>query len=151
MADDGSLALQSALLARLRADASLTALVSGRVYDEPPKDVAFPYVRLGAEVVGSERIGCFTDDDIAFSIECHTRPTSGRVEAGQPEIVKSGRVEAKRLAAAVRASLDDADITLGSGKHLDWLEHLTTSYSRASDGASWIAVVAFEAAVADAD
>ena len=138
MADDGSLALQAALIARLRADADLAALVFGRVYDEPPKDVAFPYVRLGAEVLGTERIGCFADDDIAFSIECHSRPVAGRVEA-------------KRLAAAVRASLDDADIALGSGKHLDWIEHLTTSYSRAADGVSWIAVVAFEAAVADAD
>ena len=138
MDDLDPLDLQDAIIIRLRADVKMAELVGGRVYDEPPASVVFPYVRLGSESVGSEHIGCFTDDDIALSVECHSRPAAGRAEV-------------KRLAAAVRAALDNADMILESGRHLDWIEHLTTSYSRAADGVSWIAVVAFEAAVADAD
>lgn len=46
---DPGRALQAALIAALRGDGALDALVGGRVYDEPPQDVAMPYVALGEE------------------------------------------------------------------------------------------------------
>ncbi len=39
--------LQKALHASLVADAGLSALVGGRVFDRPPQDAAFPFVTLG--------------------------------------------------------------------------------------------------------
>jgi hypothetical protein len=46
MADGFALSLQKALRATLVADADLTAIVGQRIYDEPPQDVVFPYVRF---------------------------------------------------------------------------------------------------------
>ncbi|KAB6716269.1 DUF3168 domain-containing protein [Roseobacter sp. TSBP12] len=137
MADDSALALQSALVGWLKADTGVSALVSGRIYDEPPQDVVFPYVRIGNIDLSADRIGCFTDDDIKFSIECHSRPVNGRVEA-------------TRISAAVRTSLDDAALIL-PGFSVDWCDYLTQAVIRAADGKSYIATVAFEASIALAD
>jgi hypothetical protein len=136
MADDSALVLQKTVVARLRADTALTALVAGRVYDEPPQDVAFPYVRIGNIDVSPYRDSCTTADELVMSIECHSRPTSGRVEATQ-------------IAAAVRQSLDQAALTL-TGFTLEWLDFLTQSVTRAPDGRTYIAVVAFEVSIAPA-
>lgn len=131
MVDGPALALQAALVAALRADAGVAALVGARVYDEPPQDVVLPYVRLGNLDASALRMDCHTDTDITVSIECHSRPASGRVEAG-------------RMAYAVRLALDDVSLTL-AGHTLDWCYYLTESVTRAPDGRSYIAVVAFEA------
>ena len=137
MADAPDIALQAALVSRLRADTDLAALVASRVYDQPPQKVAFPYVRIGDMDLSADRIGCFTDDDVTFSIECHSKPVAGRVEA-------------KRIAFAVRQCLDDADLTL-TGFSVDWCDYLTQSVTRGKDGKSYIAVVAFNASIALAD
>lgn len=135
--DDGpALALQQVIVATLRADPALAGLVSGRVYDEAPADVAFPYVRLGNVDPQADRIGCYTDDRIRFSIECYSRPPSGRVEAG-------------RIGFSVRRALDGAQLD-PAGYTLDWLDYLTQTTTRAPDGASYVATVAFEAAMAPA-
>lgn len=41
--------LQKALVAKLKADAPLTALLGGKqaIYDQPPEDGTYPYVRVG--------------------------------------------------------------------------------------------------------
>lgn len=137
MADDASLALQAAVVAWLKSDGNMSGIVSDRVYDEPPQNVVFPYVRVGNIDLSADRIGCFVDDDITFSIECHSRPVAGRVEA-------------TRMAAAVRKSLDDAGLVL-PGFSVDWCDYLTQAVIRASDGKSYIATVAFEASIALAD
>src|SRR5690606_33858644 len=40
-------ALVAAVIARLRADATVAALVGGRVWDEAPDDADFPQLRIG--------------------------------------------------------------------------------------------------------
>ena len=40
-------ALGAALIARLRADPGLQAILARRVYDEPPPDPVYPYLHLG--------------------------------------------------------------------------------------------------------
>lgn len=137
MANDIAELLQSAIIARLRADTSLTALVAQRVYDQPMQSVVLPYVRIGNLDVAAERIGCHVDDAITFSIEVHSRPEKG------------GRVEALRIASAVRAALDDAPLVL-TGYSLDWLDFVTQTVARAGDGKTYLAVLAFEAAAAPA-
>lgn len=44
---DDTLAVQAAVVARLRADAAVAALVGARVYDEPPGATTFPYLSIG--------------------------------------------------------------------------------------------------------
>ena len=137
MADGPALALQAAVIAALRTDPGVAALVGARVYDEPPQDGAFPYIRYGTDNLAPLRLsGECVDEDIAFSVEVHSRPVAGRVEA-------------KRIAHAVRAALDDQGLIL-PGFRLDWLNYTTQAISRASDGESYIATIAFEAALSAA-
>lgn len=137
MVNGPALALQAALVAALRADAGVTALVAQRVYDEPPQDVVFPYFRIGTLDLRPLRLsGDCTDEDLMFSIEGHSRPTAGRVEAA-------------RLAHAARLALDGKALTL-AGYTLDWIDWQTQAVTRAADGKSYIATVAFEAALSPA-
>lgn len=133
MADGPDLALQVALVAALRADAGLAALVGPRIYDEPPQKTRFPYVRIGTVNARPLRLSCRTDDDLTFSIEAHSRPVSGRVEAG-------------RIAFAVRKALDGAQLT-APGYTVAWCQYTTQAVSRASDGRSYVATIAFEASL----
>lgn len=134
MADGPALALQAALVAALRANAGVTALVSGRVYDEPPQGVAFPYVRIGTVDLSPLRLsGECTDEDIMLSVECHSRPAAGRVDAS-------------RLAHAVRVALDGAALTV-TGYTCEWCDWTAQAVTRSPDGQSYIAILSFEAAL----
>lgn len=136
MADGPDLDLQKALIAALRADAGVAALVGSRIYDEPPQAVVFPYVRLGRVEVAPLRMDCATDHDIAFAIEVHSRPTAGRVEAA-------------RIAHAVRVVIEAAPLTMAHHR-CDWVLFVTQAVTRNADGQSYVATIAFEAALADA-
>lgn len=137
MADGPALALQRAVIVRLRSFAGVTALVGQRVYDEPPQrpdgTTDYPYVRFGAADQAALWMTCGADDDVTFSVEVHSRPSAGRVEA-------------LRIAHQLRLALDQADLTL-TGWHLDWLDYQTQALTRAPDGRSYVAVVAFAAAL----
>lgn len=137
MTDGPALALQKALIAHLRADAGVAALVGARVYDEPPQGVAFPYVRIGTVDLRPLRLsGLCTDEDIILSIECHSRPVAGRVEVS-------------RMAHAVRVALDDAAPSV-TGYVLEWLVFTAQAVTRGPDGESYIATLSFEAATSAA-
>jgi len=87
------LALQKALVAHLRADPGLSALLADRIWDAPPDDPGHPHLLLGRS---------------------ESRPVSadgGGVEHALTLTVVSrfrGAEEAKAIVAAVRAGLDDA-------------------------------------------
>ena len=137
MADGPALALQAALVARLKANAGVTALVGARVYDEPPQNVQFPYVRIGTVDLAPLRLsGPCTHEDLVLSVEAHSRPVAGRVEAA-------------RIAHAIRLALDGGGFTV-TGYTLDWCDWTTQAVSRAADGESYIATLAFEAALSPA-
>lgn len=133
MADGPALALQAALVSVLRADAGVAALVGARVYDEPPDGAMLPLVRIGTIDLAPERLSCRTDEDITFSVEAHSRPIAGRVEA-------------TRIAHAIRVALDETDFAV-PGYHLDWCQWLTQAVTRAADGKTYVATVAFQAAL----
>src|SRR2546421_9702038 len=78
-----SAALRAAIHNALVADAPLSALLGGpRVYDEPPKSVAFPYVTLGRDArrrfLDRHRAGRGASPDTA----CLVAP--GRPQGGAP-------------------------------------------------------------------
>lgn len=137
MAENPAWALQRALVARLRAAENLTAIVSLRIYDEPPADVGFPYVRLGNLDVTPNKTDGGRDWDVGFSIEVHSRPTT------------SGREEATGIAAIVAVLLDEREDEMPvAGFTLDWCQILTSYTTRSPDGKSYLGIVAFEAALA---
>lgn len=133
MADGFALALQKGLRAALVADAGVTALVSSRIYDEPPQDVTFPYARF----LAIEPLAFDTDTtegaEVAVTFECHSRSASGRVEAVQ-------------VAEAIKAALhrQEAAVTV-TGYNLVELIFETYSVTRDSEGRGYTAVVALQA------
>lgn len=133
MADGPALALQAALVARLKADAGVAALVGARVHDEPPQDVVLPFVRIGDIEVAPLRMDCHTDWTLTFGIEVHSRPVAGRVEA-------------TRIAEAVVTAVDGAALSI-VGFTCDWCWFVTQVVSRQADGKSYLARVVFEAAL----
>lgn len=92
------LALQKALLAHLRTDPALSALVGDRVHDAPPEERVFPHLLLG---------------------RAETRPWGGLDGEGVEHVLTltcvsefNGVEEAKAIVAAVRARLHDGLPTL---------------------------------------
>ena len=121
---DPESAVTAALLARLRADAGVCALVAARVYDQPPAQPDHPYLVLG---------------------RVHTDPFGGGSGEGAPAegleatVVLTavsrfgGTEEAKRINAAVRACLHDAAVPL-----TDWtLVNLRVAFADAFRAADW--------------
>jgi len=99
MADGFGLSLQKGIRTRLINYTDLTALISTRVYDEPPADVVFPYLRF---VEVQPRI--FDVDDkqgarVDLTMRAHSRSASGRVEATQ--VVEAVRAALHRQEASV--------------------------------------------------
>ena len=133
MADGYALALQKGLVAALKADAGVTAIVGNRVYDEPPQSAIRPYIRIGAIVPQALRTQCKRAANVAFSIQCHSRPLSGRVEA-------------TGLSDAVVAALDEQeDAVTVAGFDLVKLHWMTTDTDRDEDGQSYLSIAVFDA------
>ncbi|TNF19143.1 MAG: DUF3168 domain-containing protein [Rhodobacteraceae bacterium] len=107
--------LQRGLVAALKADSGVAALVAGRVWDEPKARPTHPYVRIGTiEVQPYRTTGCRAWL-ATFAIESHSRPQQGRVEAA-------------RIGAAVIAALNENEAALSvTGLIVSRLHFLTES------------------------
>jgi hypothetical protein len=88
-------ALQKAMLAALKADPALSALVQGRVFDQPGPDATCPYLALG---------------------RCESRPVAADGGGVEQRLTLTGvsrfdgSEEAKAMAAAVRACLHETTL-----------------------------------------
>jgi hypothetical protein len=119
MSLDPDRALQAAVLARLRADSSVSALLDGRIHDEPPASPAYPYVTIG---------------------RTETRPWGGLNGEGVEHALTltcvsrfGGAEEAKAVVAAMRAALHGAELTLTDHR----LVNLRATYSDVFRGSDW--------------
>ena len=130
MADGYALALQKALVATLKTDAGVAALVGERVYDQPPQSATRPFIRIGGIEPRPVRTDGKSASSITFGIEAHSRP------------VTSGRVEATRCAEAIEAALNDAALTV-AGFEMVQLHWQAQTVSQDSDGQSYTAIAAF--------
>ena len=116
---DAERALQGAVLARLRADSGVAAVVGRRVWDRPPADPGWPYLT-------------FT--------RAETRPL--RADGGGLEhrltltcVSKfGGSEEAKAAVGSVRAALDGAGLSLAGGWRCVDARVTYADVFRASDG-----------------
>jgi hypothetical protein len=118
---DPERALSAALLAHQRADPTLPALLGSppRVYDEPPPDPVYPYLAVG---------------------RVESRPWGGVEAEGIEQVVTltcvsryGGAEEAKAVAGAVRAVLDDAELPLADNH----LVSLFVTYADVFRAADW--------------
>lgn len=133
MADGFSLALQKGLRAALAANSGVTSIVSTRIYDEPPQNVTFPYIRFGDIEPSAFDTDTTEGSLVSVSIEAHSRSASGRVEAAQ-------------MVEAVKEALhrQEASVTV-EGHTLVELIFQTFSVTRDDEGRGYTAVIALQA------
>jgi hypothetical protein len=124
-------ALRAAIFAALKADSAVTSTLGGaRIYDEPPRGAAFPYVTIGdARVVDASA-------DLAPTQE-HQVTLHGWSRQG-------GHREAHVIAGALIDALDDAPLGL-SGHRLVNFRFSIADIRRESDGRTYHALVRFRA------
>lgn len=133
MADGFALALQKGLRAALVANTGVAALVGARIYDEPPQNVTFPYIRFGDIEPGAFDTDTIQGSLTGVSIEAHSRSASGRVEA-------------VRMVEAVRDALhrQEPSVTV-AGHTLVELICQTYSVTRDNEGRGYTAVISLQA------
>ena len=133
MADGFALAMQKGLRAALVANAGVIAIVSTRIYDEPPQNVTFPYLRFDQITANAFDTDSTVGSAVDITIEANSRSASGRVEAVQ-------------MVEAVRAALhrQEANVTV-TGFTLVELIFQTYSVTRDTDGRGYTAVIALQA------
>jgi Protein of unknown function (DUF3168) len=124
-------ALRAAIHDALAADGALTALLGGpKVYDEPPKAAAFPYVTLGEARVSDFSTASDAGEEHRFTLHAWSR--------------QGGHKEAHMIAGALLQALDDAPLA-PAGHHLVNLRFGTADIRRESDGRTYHALVRFRA------
>ena len=135
---DASLEMQAAIVARLKADAPLRALIGDRVYDHVPRtadgkvNAVYPYVSFGPEQVLADGWDCQESSEIVLQIDAWSRAV------GFPEV--------KKIAEAVRRALHEEDLQL-SVNALVSLEFENRRVMRDPDGATSHAAMTFRAIV----
>lgn len=90
---DPSVQLQAAIVGALKSAGALPAVVGARVYDEPPTIPTFPYISEGDCQVLPDKAGCIDGTECYPILDVWSR--------------SSGYGEAKTIAAAILAKLDD--------------------------------------------
>ncbi|RVH29429.1 DUF3168 domain-containing protein [Sinorhizobium meliloti] len=129
------LELQGAIVARLKADVGLMALVNG-VYDQPP-DTAFAtpkesYVTIGEAQFLRDDATCVNGGEVYLTMHAWSR--------------KVGYPVAKQIADAVAESLHLAPLTLATNRLIS-IMHRQTRVFRDTDGLTSHAVIDFVANV----
>jgi hypothetical protein len=126
-----SAALRAAVHDALAADAALTALLGGpKVYDEPPRAAAFPYVTLGETRIADFSTG--TESGAEHQLTLHAWSRQG------------GHKEAHLIAGALLAALDDAPLALTDHTLVNF-RFAVADVRREADGRTYHALVRFRA------
>lgn len=128
---DASLPVQKAVLAALKADAGVAALVAGRVYDQVPVSAVKPYLSFGPFQVLPDQADCYDASDITVQLDGWS--------AGP------GSVEVKKIGRAVRAALDQKALLLDEEERLITINIEQTQYLVEPDGITQHAMLQFVA------
>lgn len=129
-----SLELQRVIVATLKADSAVNALIAGRVYDRVPSPETFPYLVVGEDQVSQAHAGCLEGSTEVFA----------NLHAWSRAV---GKVEAKNIAGAVVRALNGAALTLANGYRLVLIEHDNTQHLGDPDGITSHSVIVFHAFV----
>lgn len=122
------LELQGAIVARLKADAGVTALVGQRIYDPVPPGATFPYVSFGPRDSLSDDADCITAFEITMQIDAWSRDP--------------GFKQALQIADAVRNALHDHEFNLTVNAAV-LFEHRTSRTFRDPDGLTSHSAITF--------
>ena len=126
-----AVSLRAAIHGALTADAPLTALLGGeKIYDEPPRDAALPYVTLGEDVIADGSTATEEGEEHALTLHVWSR-------AG-------GHREAHVIAGALLEALADAPLSL-DGHHLANLRFIVADVRREADGRTYHGIVRLRA------
>lgn len=129
---DTSLAIQAAIIAAIKNDSGVEALVGERVYDRVPTNASFPYVSYGEDQVlqdDADAGDCLIEGFEAFvTLHAWSRGV--------------GQVECKRLGGAIHDALHNAELTITDHALLVF-EHRNTRYVRDPDGLTTHGVITF--------
>lgn len=126
-----SWALQKSVYETLLADASLTDLVgAGRIFDEPPRRSAMPYLTFGQSVVRDWSTGTEDSDEHVLTLHVWSRA--------------EGRRQAHEIMRALRDALHESALTL-DGHRLVNLRHEISESRREPDGETYHGIVRLRA------
>jgi hypothetical protein len=123
--------LRAAIHGALIADAPLTSLLGGeRIYDEPPRDAALPYVTFGENAISDGSTATEAGDEHALTLHVWSR--------------QGGHKEAHLICGAVLEALADAPLAL-EGHHLANLRFIVADVRREPDGRTYHGLVRLRA------
>jgi hypothetical protein len=126
-----SAALRAAVHDALAADAALTALLGGaKVYDEPPRSAAFPYVTLGDARIADYSTGTEPGEEHQLTLHAWSR--------------QGGQAESHAIAGALLQALDDAPLALADHALINF-RFAVADVRREADGRTYHALVRFRA------
>jgi len=128
---DPSLELQKAIVAVLKADAGVSAIIAGRIYDAVPENAVKPYVSLGPFQLLPEHGDCLDGGEAIVTLDGW---------AAGPQTV-----QIKQLGHAIAKALDMAPITLDAPQRLVEMSIEQTQYMRDPDGLTAHAVITVHA------
>lgn len=126
-----AVALRAAIHDALVADGALNALLGGpKVYDEPPRAAAFPYVTLGEAKITDYSTATEPGEEHQLTLHGWSR--------------QGGHREAHLIAGALLQALDDAPLTLADYTLVN-LRFAVADVRREADGRTYHALVRFRA------
>ena len=129
--NDPSLQLQKALVAVLKADAGVNAIIAGRIYDAVPGGAVKPYLSFGPFQMLPEHGSCLDGGEAFVTLDGW---------AAGPDTV-----QVKQLGAAVAKALDLAPIMIDAPPRLVEMTVEQTQYMRDPDGITAHAVITVHA------
>jgi hypothetical protein len=131
MPTTASTALRAAIHDALAADAALVSLLGGgKVYDEPPRAAAFPYVTLGETRIADFSAGGEPGEEHQLTLHAWSR--------------QGGHKQAHEIAGALLQALDDAPLSLDDHTLVN-LRFSVADIRREADGRTYHALVRFRA------
>lgn len=126
-----STALRAAIHAALVADGAVNAALGGaKIYDEPPRNAAFPYVTLGDARVIDVSADLAPMQEHQLTLHAWSR--------------QGGHKEAHVIAGALLSALDDAPLS-PAGHRLVNLRFAIADIRREADGRTYHALLRFRA------
>jgi hypothetical protein len=131
MPANASAALRAAVHDALAADARVTSVLGGaKIYDEPPRAAAFPYVTLGEARIADFSAGNERGEEHQLTLHAWSR--------------QGGHREAHIITGALMQALDDAPLVL-IDHHLVNFRFAVADVRREADGRTYHALVRFRA------
>jgi hypothetical protein len=126
-----SAALRAAIHDALTADATLVNVLGGpKIYDEPPRAAAFPYVTLGEARIADFSTGTEPGEEHQLTLHAWSR--------------QGGHKEAHLIAGALLQALDDAALNLADHQLINF-RFSVADVRREADGRTYHALVRFRA------